>query len=572
MTDPDAELLAELMAASDDELIEIVSTLPDADVSALLGWDAVGAKDAESMPSNIVAQARELESDYRIVPHVSYLSERLSAAVADVEGGKSRKLLVSLPPRHGKTEQISVYLPVWLLRRNHKLKIGIISHSPTLATVWGRRIRRIVERHGPRLGLAIAPDAGAVGEWETPEGGGVTSRSIGQALAGVGFNVLIIDDPTRDFAAAHSAPARQAVWDWWTANAVTRLEPPSLVIVVQTRWHEDDLTGRLLSHEHEGSPEEWEQIILPAIADHDPTKGETDPLGREPGDPLLSPLVPNETREQALARFAELKRNVGSYTWAALYQQKPSPAQGAIFNVGWWRYWTLDPGKVTPDGKVVLLTPEMLRSGRLIDSWDATFKDTASSDYVVGQRWARIGANRYLLAQSRDRRSFTNTIAEMMDFAGRGLGFEVTHEHLVEDKANGPAIIDSLRDKISGLKPVNPRGSKEARARAITPEIESGNVYLPLPDQGEFKWVNDFLNEARTFPTGEHDDQIDAATQALDELRTSGGAHISNPANPGAPAPRPGQRPISSLSGRRIDRNITAAAQRGGGVARPNRR
>ncbi|QDP45490.1 terminase [Microbacterium phage FuzzBuster] len=555
MTDPDAELLAELMLVSDEELFDIVSTMPDADVSALLGWEAVGAKDAESMPSSPVAQATELESAYQVVPHVQYLSDRLTKAVTDVERGISRKLLVSMPPRHGKTEQISVYLPVWLLRRNHKAKIGIISHSPTLATVWGRRIRRLVERHGPKLGLSIAPDAGAVGEWETPEGGGVTSRSIGQALAGVGFNVLIIDDPTRDFAAAHSAPARQSVWDWWTANAMTRLEPPSLVIVVQTRWHEDDLTGRLLSHEHEGDPGEWEQIIIPAIA------GPNDILGRREGEPLLSPLIPGETQEEALARFAEIKRNVGSYAWAALYQQSPAPSQGAIFNVGWWRYWTTDPGKVTDDGKVVLLTQEMLRLGRIITSWDATFKDTASSDYVVGQRWARIGANRFLLDQSRDRRSFTATVAEMTRFAEQGFGHEFAHEHLVEDKANGPAIIDTLRDKVSGLKPVNPRGSKEARARAITPEIESGNVYLPLPPEKGDKahplaWVNDFLDEARSFPTGEHDDQIDSATQALDELRTQGGAHISNPATAGRTTAGGTQRTsrASALTSRTIAR------------------
>lgn len=567
MTDPDAELLNELLAVSDEELFDIISTMPDAEVSALLGWDAVGAKDAESMPASPVEQAQELESGYQIVPHVAYLGERLKVAVADVERGVSRKILVSMPPRHGKTEQISVYLPVWLLRRNHKAKIGIISHSPTLATVWGRRIRRLVERHGPRLGLSIAPDAGAVGEWETPEGGGVTSRSIGQALAGVGFNVLIIDDPTRDFAAAHSAPARQAVWDWWTANAVTRLEPPSLVIVVQTRWHDDDLTGRLLSHEHEGDPSEWEQIIIPAIA------GKDDVLGRAEGEPLLSPLIPGETKEQALERFAELKRNVGSYTWAALYQQSPQPSQGAIFNVGWWRYWTTDPGQVTDDGKVVLLTNDMVRTGRVITSWDATFKDTASSDYVVGQRWARIGANRFLLDQSRDRRSFTGTIAEMKRFTEQGFAHEFAHEHLVEDKANGPAILDSLRDEISGLKPVNPRGSKEARARAITPEIESGNVFLPMPPPKGDKthphaWVNDFLDEARSFPTGEHDDQIDSATQALDELRTQGGAHISNPAGPLVATSGRVLPGVAALTSARLGQGTASRS----GSARPNRR
>lgn len=549
----DLELYEALMSADPEELDRIVSSLPAEAIQPLLGM--LGASSAVDMPLSVAEQALELDEGYQVVPHLAYLSERLTEAVADVERGISRKLLVAMPPRHGKTEMISVYLPLWLLRRNHKLKVGIISHSPNLAAVWGRRIRRMVERHGAQLGLSIAPDAGAVSEWETPEGGGVTSRSIGQALAGVGFNVLIVDDPTRDFAAAHSSAARQSVWEWWTANATTRLEPPSLVVVVQTRWHEDDLTGRLLSREHEGDPDEWEQIIIPALAE------EGDVLGREPGEPLRSPLVPNETREAAVARFAQLRRDVGSYTWAALYQQAPAPAQGAIFNTGWWRYWTLDPNKVTDDGRVVLLDPEVLRRGRVIDSWDATFKDTASSDYVVGQRWARVGPNRYLLAQSRDRRSFVATIAEMRRFFAAGLGSSLAYQHLIEDKANGPAIISVLDDEISGLKPVNPRGSKEARARAVTPEIESGHVYLPLPppagEPGEFAWVHDLLAEARSFPTGEHDDQIDAMSQALDELRETGGAVITNPAA-GGRAPSPAAQRLVSRS---APRNIAAAAR-----------
>lgn len=549
----DDELIEAMMGLPDADLEDLIASMPPDSIAPILGM--LGSGDEAATPNTPAEQAAELDPGYQIVPHIAYLSARLAAAIEDVENGISRKLLVSMPPRHGKTEITSIYLPLHLLRRNHRLKIGLISHSPNLSAVWGRRIRRLVERYGPKLGLSIAPDAGAVSEWETPEGGGVTSRSIGQALAGVGFNVLIVDDPTRDFAAAHSEAARKAVWEWWTANAITRLEPPSLVIVVQTRWHEDDLTGRLLSPHHEGDPADWEQIIIPAIA------GKHDVLGREKGEPLLSPLIPGETKEQALARFKELKRNVGSYTWAALYQQSPAPAQGAIFNVGWWRYWTDDPGKATDDGKVVYLDPETLSSGRSITSWDATFKDTAASDYVVGQRWARIGANRFLLEQSRARRSFTATIAEMIRFIEAGLGHENAHEHFVEDKANGPAIITTLQDKVAGIKPVNPQGSKEARARAVTPEIESGNVYIPLPpDKNDtshpFAWVHDFLAEARSFPSGEHDDQVDSMTQALAALRTSGGAHISSPATT---APKPLRQ--GGLTSRRIDRNLAASAR-----------
>ena len=310
-----------------------------------------------------------------------------------------------------------------------------------------------------------------------------------------------------------------------------------------TRWHEDDLTGRLLSDEYDGDPSEWEQIIIPAIADHDPAKGESDPLGRAPGEPLLSPLIPDETPAQAFERLEGLRRSVGSYAWAALFQQSPAPAQGAIFNVGWWRYWTSNPALVTDDGRVRYFAPDALRSARVVDSWDATFKDTKDSDFVVGQRWAVVGANRILLAQKRGRWSFTKTIEEMTDWLEHGPLASQVHERFVEDKANGPAIISTLQDKIAGLIPVNPQGSKEARARAVTPEIESGNVYLPL--ESEAPWVRDLIAEARAFPSGKHDDQVDSLSQALSKLRSGGRGGVVNPANVQRVAVPPGAAKIA---------------------------
>ena len=567
----DDELLAALLAADEDDMLRAVESLPAEALQPLLGL--LGAGDAAKIPATPAEQAQELNETYLVRPHIELLSDTLADAIDDVEKrGISRQLIVSMPPRHGKTELSSVYFPVWVLRRNPKAKIGIISHSPNLAASWGRRVRREVERHGARLGIAIAPDAGAVSEWETTEGGGVMSRSIGQALAGVGFNVLIVDDPVRDFAAAHSEATRKAVWEWWTANVVTRLEPPYLVVVVATRWHEDDLIGRLLSRDHDGDPDEWDEVTIPAIADHDPAKGESDALGREPGEPLLSPLIPNEDREGALERLGKLARSVGSYAWSALFQQKPAPAKGAIFDISWWRYWTTDPARATADGKVRYIDPAELRTGRVIDSWDATFKGTDGSDYVVGQRWAAVGANRFLLWQSRARRSFTQTVAEMEAALPGGSGAtpyaDLVRERLVEDKANGPAIIDLLRDKISGLLPVNPRGSKEARARAVTPAIESGNVYLPDPGMPGYEWVSGLITEARSFPSGSNDDQVDSMTQALDHLYAGGSATIVSPVGRELAARAPGAPTRASVAARRVVVSRTGGARTDGAMRR----
>lgn len=500
------------------EVEAVVIGLPDSVVTALLA--EVGGS-SPNLPATPLAQAIELDDGYVPRAHLEYLSARLANAVGDVRAGRSRRLVVSMPPRMGKSQMTSVVFPVWALRTNPKWKIGLISHDPTLATGWGRTVRGLIEQHA-ELGLTIAHDAGAASDWKTREGGGITSRSApGQSITGRGFNILLVDDVVKDFAAAHSEANRKAVWEWWTANAETRLEPPSLVVVIGTRWHEDDFIGRLLSDEYDGDPNDWEVISFPALAEAG------DALGREVGDPLLSPLIRTERPREAHMRWAATKRSVGSYAWSALFQQRPAPAEGAIFNMGWWRYWTDDPAKATEDGRIRYIEPGTLLNARWLDSWDCAFKDTDDSDYVVGQRWVRHGANRYLIAQQRGRWSFTSTIARMKDWLAGGPHASKVHERLIEDKANGPAIINTLHDTIPGIKPINPTTSKEARARAITPEVESGNVYLPLP--ADNPWVLELIAEVRSFPTGAHDDQVDALTQALTELREHGTTTITNP-------------------------------------------
>ena len=494
---------------------EVMRDLPEHAIATLLS-DSGGVM--HSVPKSPLLQARELDAKYVSRPHLVYLSDRLAAAADLRDEGKSSRLATSMPPRMGKSTMISQFSPLWFLRRDPTVKIGLISHSPTLATAWARTIRRVIEGH-PEMGITIAPDSKALSEWETTQGGSVTARSTGESIVGRGFNVLIIDDVVRDFAAAHSEVNRRSTWEWWTANAYTRLEPPFIVLAVGTRWHEDDFIGRLLSTEHEGDPRDWEVISFPALAES------ADVLGRAEGEPLLSPLNARETPEQALERWRETRVAVGGYNWDSQYQQRPSAPQGAIFNVGWFRYWTTIEALATADG-LVRYVPDFdsLMGARWVDSWDFTFKDTNQSDYVVGQRWAIHGANRFLVDQVRARMAFSASVAAMEEFRTRPYSQHV-YQTLVEEKANGAAIIETLHDRIPGLKPITPHESKEARASAVSPEVESGNVYLPLP--AEFPWVADFISEVRAFPTGAHDDQVDGMTQALNHLRVPGVGKVS---------------------------------------------
>lgn len=530
------------------EVRDLVSDLPEPMVERLLGQ--THDEDERPVPQSPAEQAIELDPQFVMRPHLQYLSDRITQAARDVENGESRRLIISMPPRMGKSTLCTLYTPIWTLRQHPEWDHMLISHEERLAVSWGRQIRRTVEHH-PELNLSIAPDAGAAGEWETTKNGGVLSRSLRGSIVGRGARVMIIDDPIKDFLEAHSALQRQFVWDQWISVLYQRLEPPSLVIVVMTRWHEDDFAGRLVSSEYEGKPEDWEVIRLPAIAEAE------DALDREEGEPLISPLI-EETPKQALVRWEETKEAVGSYAFAAMYQQRPAPAKGAIFDTGWWRYWTTDPGKATEDGRVVLIDPHVLvgaPDARWVDSLDCAFKGTDDSDYVVLQRWCKHKANRYLIAQDRQRRSFTSTLALMEEWADPLLGpvgTAATHEKLVEDKANGTAVIDTLKEKISGLIPVNPTDSKEGRARAVTPDAEAGNVLLPHPE--EHPWVRDFIEEARNFPRGTHDDQVDGMTQFLNRVRDSaaGALHV-----PGA-SPSAGQR----LADRRVSQVALSSAAR----------
>jgi predicted phage terminase large subunit-like protein len=532
-----------------EELSAVIESLPIDVVEALLnsGDNAVGV-----IPPDPAQQAHQLDPGYRLRPHTVHLSERIAQAVADVENGMNRMLRVTMPPRMGKSTLCSLYLPIWLLRKHPEWKIGMISHDGDFATSWGRNVRRFLDNN-PELGVPLARDVGAASEWETSEHGGVLARSVGGSITGRGFKVLLLDDVVKDFATAHHALSRQRTWDWWLSVAQTRLEPPYLVIVIGTRWHEDDFTGRLVSPDYEGDSAQWELIDFPAVAETH------DVLGRAPGEPLLSPLM-EETTEEALVRWSEVKANVGTYTWAALYQQRPAPVEGAIFDISWWRFWTRDPRKADGE-RIVHFDPEEHPKARWLDSWDCAFKGGDNNDFVVGQRWCRTGPDRYLIAQTRARMTFTKTLEKMLDWADpealdTPIGTRFIRERLVEDKANGPAVIDVLRRQVDGLIPVNPTNSKEGRAHSVTPEVEAGNVYLPLPSDPGNEWVNDLMGELRAFPNDAYDDQVDALTQALSRLRDGGKGQ----------ATVPGRKTPPSL----VERRITQTALRGGRPGQPS--
>lgn len=301
-------------------------------------------------------------------------------------------------------------------------------------------------------------------------------------------NCIIIDDPVKDRAEADSPTISQGIWEWYTSTLYTRLAPGGGIIIIQTRWGDTDLSGRLLEAQAKGEGDTWRVINFPAIA-------EADEEHRRKGEALHPERYPLEALER-------IKAAIGTRDWEALYQQHPVPDGGAIFKDEWLqRTWL----------------PKDLpaRFDAVIMSWDLSFKGNDASDFVVGQLVGRHGADYYILDQLRGRWSFTETVAQVKELAERArVRFpRVAPRILIEDKANGPAVIDALKHEVSGIVPVEPDGSKEARAHAVTALFEAGNVLLP--DRSLAPWVDEYRLELTRFPSGAHDDQVDATTQAL---------------------------------------------------------
>lgn len=323
-------------------------------------------------------------------------------------------------------------------------------------------------------------------------------------------NCLIIDDPIKDREQADSETYRERAKNWWRTVGSTRLAPGAPVILILTRWHHDDLAGYLL-----GQPDKdrWRVINIPAQAEHRPDAGESDILGREPGEYMDSARIDERTGlARSSQQWEQTKIQVGPETWAALYQGSPTATTGNILPRDKWRQYDTPLWIEDADGRR-FIPGLQAEDAEMIQSWDFTFKDTAASDYVVGQVWLRRGIDAYLLDQVRARMDFTASCQAMLTLSAR---WPQAIAKLVEDKANGPAILNALRSQVGGLIPVEPEGSKVARARAISPLQQAGNLWLPSPMLAP--WVGDFIEEAAQFPHGKNDDQVDGASQAVHRL------------------------------------------------------
>ncbi|WP_022852070.1 phage terminase large subunit [Limisalsivibrio acetivorans] len=401
----------------------------------------------------------------------------LATELERVERGETDRLMVMMPPRHGKSELASVRFPAWFLGRKPEARIIACSYSAELAEHFSRRVRDVLDSSRSRLVFpGVHPRRGfsSAGKWETEGGGAYVSSGVGGSITGLGGDLIIIDDPVKNSEQAESSAYREKVWEWYQSTLFTRLEKGGRIILIQTRWHEDDLAGRLLS----SGDDEWRVVSFPAVA-------EVDEEYRKAGEPLWKEKYGAED-------LGRIRKSVGERVWNALYQQSPSPQEGSVFRREWWQYYRTLPARID----------------FFAQSWDMSFKGGERSDYVVGQVWAASGSSRYLVDMVRARMDFAETLRAVRRMTEK---YPKAEAKYIEDKANGSAVISALGREISGLIPVQPLGSKTSRAYVVQPLLEAGNVWLP--EKGE--WVQSLVEEAAAFPDGANDDMVDAMTQAL---------------------------------------------------------
>jgi predicted phage terminase large subunit-like protein len=450
-------------------------------------------------------------------PHVDAVCLHLQAMIES----ELKDLIINIPPGFAKSLIAAVFFPAWVWIKRPEYRFLFASYKAEYAIRDSVKCRTLIqsnwyqERWADRFQLKS--DQNEKSKFENDHTGYRETTSVGTGT-GARAMLVCVDDPTSVDQAASDAE-RKSANDWWTGTMTTRLNDlrTGHLLVIQQRLHEEDTTAVCLEqggYQHLYLPNEFEVDRACVTYTIEGAELWRDPRTKE-GELLWPAKVGSE-------EVAILKRKLGSYGYAGQYQQRPSPSGGGIFKREWFRYWTYKTISVPPvlvrqaDGTMLKITAVILPDefDQQIQSWDMAFKDLSTSDYVAGGVWGAKGADRYLLDQVRERLGFPETLAAVKRVSKK---WPKAGLKLVEDKANGPAVIQALHHEISGLVAVVPDGGKVARAQAVSPQVESGNVYLPHPSIAP--WVEAFVDECCSFPNGRYDDQVDQMSQALNRMR-----------------------------------------------------
>lgn len=409
-----------------------------------------------------------------------------------VSRGEIERLAIFMPPGSAKSTYSSILYPAWHLAQQPDAAMIAASHTQELAEKWGRRVRNIIAEHAPVLNVNLSPDVQAAGRWETSAGGEYFAAGVGGAITGRRADIIVIDDPVRSREDADSETTRDKTWDWYRADLCTRLKPGGRIVLVQTRWHESDLAGRLLEEMARGG-EQWQVISLPAEAEED------DPLGRKVGEWLWD-------TEYGYGEFLRReKATQPARNWSALFQQRPAPEDGDYFKLEWLKPYEKAPAK------------ETLRVYGASD-----FAVTADGgDYTVHIVVGLDAEGRmYLLDLWRKQVAADEWIESYCDLILRWKPLGWAHETGQIKAGVGPFMTRRQRERQAYCAATTfptRGGDKAVRARSIQGRMSLDGLYVPV----RAPWFADFRSELLSFPAGKHDDQVDAlglVGQLLDRM------------------------------------------------------
>lgn len=403
--------------------------------------------------------------------------ERLSRGDID-------RLMVLMPPGSAKSTYASVLFPAWWFTQHPDSAVIAASHTSDLASQFGRGVRDLVDEHGKRLGYSLVPGHRAATDWSTTTNGQYFATGVRGPITGRRADLLIIDDPVKSRAEADSKTHRDHLWDWFRSDLTTRLKPRGRITLIMTRWHEDDLGGRLLANE----PGEWHTLRLPAIAD-----GHDDRLGRAPGEALWPEW-------EDVAALERKRRSIGERAWSALFQQTPRPPGGVLFKANRFTYADAAPP---------------LDGGRTVRAWDfaaTSALDGGDPDWTVGLKLHRTESGSYLVLDVVRLRGSPAEVNDALLVTARADGPHVTIGIPQDPAAAGKIAVRQFAALLAGFRFVSSpeKGSKAARAEIVAAQVECGNMSILRA-----AWNHVFIDELSSFPLGRKDDQVDALSRAF---------------------------------------------------------
>ena len=459
--------------------------------------------------NSVIGFARYTMPAYRAAAMHRLICEKLEA----VERGEIRRLMIFTPPRHGKSELVSRRFPAWYLGRRPERQFISASYGADLAADFGRDVRNILA--SPEFaalfpGIGLAADSASKARWHTNLGGSYVAAGVGTAITGRGADILNIDDPVKDRVEAESSTTRESVWSWYTSTAYTRLMPGGCVILTMTRWHEDDLAGRLISEMANGG-DQWEILDLPALA-----LNLDDALGRQKGEAVW----PERYDAQALDG---IRLAIGERDFGALYQQRPRPADGALFHTG----------MVT----ILDAAPALVSRVRAWDFAATAQTGTRDPDWTVGLEMGKLADGRYIILDVVRLRGGPDEVNAALKATasrdGRGVPISIPQDPGAAGKAQAAYQMKELAGYTVHVSPET--GDKSTRAAPAASQCNVGNLLMLRAP-----WNRTLLDEMAGFPASAKDDQIDSLSRAFGHLSLA-----RNPMriNPGALANLMAARP-----------------------------